>query len=77
MRIKEVGFCQNCIIAGDFNTTLHQKEKKRCSIIRDPFREHMEDLVFEMDLFDFHPNKGKYMWSNKCSEVGHIAAGLE
>jgi hypothetical protein len=28
MRVKEVGLHQNCIIVGDFNTTLHQGEKK-------------------------------------------------
>jgi hypothetical protein len=29
MKIKEVGLHNNCIIAGDFNTTLHQGGKKR------------------------------------------------
>jgi hypothetical protein len=67
MRIKEDGFRKNCIIVGNFNTTLHQNEKKGGSTIRDPFRECMEDLVFELDLFDVHPRKGKYMWSNKCT----------
>jgi hypothetical protein len=77
MVIKEAGFQQNCIIARNFNTTLHQNEKKGGSIVRDPFREHMEDMVFELDLFDVHPSKGKYMWSKKCTRVGHIPSRLD
>jgi len=67
MKIKEVGLHNNCIIAGDFNTTLHQGGGKGGSIVRDPFRECMEDLVSELDLFDVQPNKGKYTWINKRS----------
>lgn len=39
LEIKELGFRKNCIIVGDFNTTLHQKEKIGGSIVRDSFRE--------------------------------------
>jgi hypothetical protein len=39
-------FTQNCIIAGDFNTTMHLREKRGGSIVRDPSRENMEDLIF-------------------------------
>jgi endonuclease/exonuclease/phosphatase family metal-dependent hydrolase len=28
LELRELVFGQNCIIVGDFNTTLHQKEKK-------------------------------------------------
>jgi len=77
MKIKEIIAQNNCIIAGDFNTTLHQGEKKGGSIVRDPFREHLEDLILELDLFDVHPSKGKYTWSNKRLGVGHIKARLD
>jgi exonuclease III len=77
MKIKELGAQNNCIIAGDFNTTLHQGGKKGGTIVRDPFREHMEDLISELDLFDVHPSKGKFTWSNKRLGVGHIAARLD
>jgi exonuclease III len=77
MKIKELGAQDNCIIAGDFNTTLHQGEKKGGTTVRDQFREHMEDLISELDLFDVQPSKGKYTWSNKRSGVGHIAARLD
>jgi hypothetical protein len=62
---------------GDFNTTLHRGEKKGGTFVRDQFREHMEDLISDLDLFDVQPSKGKYTWSNKRSRVGHIAARLD
>jgi hypothetical protein len=77
MKIKEVGLHNNCIIAGDFNTTLHQEGKKGDSIVRDSFKECMEDLILELDLFDVQPNKGKYTWRKKLSGVGHIATRLD
>jgi hypothetical protein len=55
----------NNIVAGDFNTTLCQKEKRGGSIVRDPFRERMEDLISLCDLTDVKPQKGKYTWTNK------------
>jgi len=75
--IKDFGFLQKCIIVGDFNTTMHTKEKRGGSIVRDPFREPMKDLVSGLDLFDVYPNKGKYTWSNNHTEVGHIATRLD
>jgi hypothetical protein len=77
MRIKEDGFQQNCIIDDDFNTRIHQKEKKRGPIVRDVSKESMEVLVSKLDLFYVHPNKDKYTWSNKCSRVDHILARLD
>jgi hypothetical protein len=37
----------------------------------------MEDLVFELDLFDVYPSKAKYTWSNKHAGVGHITSRLD
>jgi exonuclease III len=76
-KLKDIDAQENCIIAGDFNTTLHQGEKKGGSIVRDQFRENMEDLITDLDLFDVKPSKGKYTWSNKRTGVGHIAARLD
>ena len=36
---------QNLIIAGDFNTTRPSKEKRGGSVVRDQFREILEDLI--------------------------------
>jgi exonuclease III len=61
MNLKELDAQENCIIAGDFNTTLHQGDKKGGSSIRDQFGEHMQDLILELDLFDIlllSPNIG-------------------
>jgi hypothetical protein len=52
MKIRDLGTQENCIIAGDFNITLHQGEKKGGSSIRDQFKEHMEDFISNLDLFD-------------------------
>ena len=52
MKVRELGAQEKCIIAEDLNTTLHQGEKKGRSSIRDKFREHMEDLISDLDLFD-------------------------
>jgi hypothetical protein len=65
------------IIAGDFNTTLHHKEKKGGSIVRDPSREHLEDLISTYQLLDIKPSNGRYTWSNRRLGPGHITARLD
>jgi exonuclease III len=77
MKSKELDAQENCIIAEDLNTTMHQREKKGGSIVRDQFRENMDDLVSDLDLFDVQPSKGKYTWNNKRTWVVHIAARLD
>ena len=77
LKIKEFGAQNNCIIAGYFNTTLHQGKKKGVTIVKDPFKEHMEDLISELNLFDVQPSKGKFTWSNKILGVGHITTRLD
>jgi exonuclease III len=75
--IRDIGFHQNCIIVGDFNTTMHLSEKGGGSIVIYPSRENMEDLVSTLDLFDVQPSKGKFSWSNKRAGSGHIATKLD
>jgi exonuclease III len=68
---------QNLIIVGDFNTTRGLKEKRGGSIVRDQFREKMDDLISDLDLFDVPPSKGMYTWNNRRAGPGHIAARLD
>jgi hypothetical protein len=75
--LEGMGYAQNCIIVGDFNTTIHIKEKRGGSIVRDPFREKMEDLMTILDLVDVQPIKGQFTWNNRRVGPGHIVARLD
>jgi hypothetical protein len=55
---------------------MHLKEKRGGSIVRDPSRENMEDLISSLDLFDVQPSKGKFTWNNRRAGPGHIEARL-
>lgn len=68
---------ENIIIAGDFNLTLLPSEKRGGSIVRDPARETVEDLMQRWDLIDIMPTIGKFTWSNKRAGPGHIAARFD
>jgi exonuclease III len=67
----------NLIVAGDLNVTLSQAEKKGGSIVRDPAREWVEDLISDWELEDITPTNGKFTWSNRRLGPGHIAARLD
>eukprot|EP00253_Pinus_taeda_P012863 PITA_12863 len=67
----------NIIIAGDLNVTLALEEKKGGSIVRDPAREWVEDIMLGWDLEDIKPSSGKFTWSNKRIGPNHIAARLD
>jgi len=54
-----------CLIVGDFNTIMQNTETRGGNIVKDPMREHMENLITEWDLFYVKPLKGKYTWTNK------------
>jgi hypothetical protein len=68
---------ENIIIGGDLNVTLAMIEKKGGSIVQDPAREWVEDIMSDWDLEDVKPTKGKYTWSNKRVGSGHIVARLD
>lgn len=68
---------ENCIIGGDFNTTLTNEEKKGGNIVRDPMGEKMLYLITDWDLNDIKPIHGKFTWSNKRTRVSNIAARLD
>jgi exonuclease III len=67
----------NIILGGDLNVTLSQEEKRGGSIVRDPAREWVEDIITAWELIDIKPIKGHYTWSNKRLGPGHIAARLD
>ena len=50
----------NIIIAGDLNVTLSQEEKRGGSLVRDPIRETVDEIILEWDLMDIKPTSGKY-----------------
>jgi hypothetical protein len=58
---------QSCIIVGDFNVTISSQEKKGGSMVRDPLREKVEELIEDWDLIDIKPIRGKYTWSNNVT----------
>jgi exonuclease III len=68
---------ENLVVAGDLNVTLSLAEKKGGSIVRDPAREWVEDLMLDWELEDISPINGKFTWSNKRIGPGHIAARLD
>lgn len=77
MSIRDIRFQQNCIIVADFNTTMHLNEKREGSVVKDPSKKKMEDLVSTLDLFDVQPSKGKFTCSNKRAGMVHIATRLD
>lgn len=67
----------NIIIVGDLNLTLTLAEKRGGSIVRDPVRQWVEDLLQDWDMIDIKPSSGKYTWSNRRLGSGHIATRLD
>eukprot|EP00253_Pinus_taeda_P018105 PITA_18105 len=63
--------------ASDLNVTLALDEQKGGSIVRDPAREWVEDIMLGWDLEDIKPSSGKFTWSNKRIALNHIAARLD
>ena len=64
-------------MAGDLNVTLASSEKKGGSLVRDPSREWVEDIILGWDLLDIKPARGKFTWTNKRVGPGHVAARLD
>jgi len=75
--LKNTKFSMDCIIDGDFNATIHSLEKMGGSVVSDPSRKKLEELIVDQDLLDIKPIKGKYTWTNKISIRGHIAVRLD
>ena len=51
---------ENIILADDLNVILNQAEKRGGSLVRDPIREQVDDLILDWDLFDVIPSKEKF-----------------
>ena len=56
---------------------LNAKEKRGGSIVRDPLRENVEDIIKDWELEDIKPVCVQFTWSNKRMGPGHIAARLD
>ena len=67
----------NVILAGDLNVTLSQEEKRGGTLVRDPIRETVDEIILDWDLMDVKPSSGKYTWNNKRIGPRHIAARLD
>ena len=67
----------NVILVGDLNVILSQDEKRGGSLVRDPIRETVDDIILEWDLMDAKPSSGKYTWNNKRIRPRHIASRLD
>ena len=65
---------ENIIVAGDLNVTLAANEKKGGTLVRDPSREWVEDIILGWDLIDIKPVKRKFTWTNKRIRPSHVAA---
>ena len=68
---------ENIILVYDLNVILNQIEKRGGNMVRDPIREHVDDLILDWDLSDVIPSKGKFTWTNKRLGPCHISARLD
>jgi hypothetical protein len=68
---------QNFIITSDFNITRCLSEKRGGSIVRDQFREKMDDCISDFNLYDVPSLNGSFTWNNKRVGHGHIVARLD
>lgn len=74
---KDISFRTNYIIVGDFNTMIHQNEKRGGSLVRDPHQEATEDLVNSLNWINIKPLKLKYTWNNRRTNPGDIATHMD
>ena len=63
--LKERNMHLNCVIRGDFDTILSNAKRRGRTIVRDPFKDRMEDLIDDWYFLDVIPKVGKYTWSNR------------
>ena len=67
----------NFILDRDLNIILNQAEKRGGSVVRDPIREQVDDIILDWGLSDIIPAKGKHTWNNQILGSGHIAARMD
>jgi exonuclease III len=77
LALRGLEYIKNSIVGGDFNVVLSNKEKRGGSIIKDPFKESMEDLIADWELVDIKPKIWKYTWTNKRLGPIHITTRLD
>ena len=68
---------ENIIIAADINVILKQSEKRGGSLVKDPIREQVDELIFYWDLTDIVSSEGNFTLTNKRYDPEHIASRLD
>ena len=53
-------YLYSSILARDLNVTVYQSEKRKGSVVQDPIREQVDELILDWDLTDIIPSKGKF-----------------
>ena len=75
---RSIGLLDNVILADNLNVTLSQSGKKKGgSLVKDPIREQVDEIILEWDLSDVIPTKGEFTWTNKRLGPGYIAVILD
>ena len=77
MEVRSNTTLENIILSGDLNIILNQAKKRGGSLVRDPIRELVDDLILDWELSDAIPSRGKLTWTNKRMGPRHISARLE
>ena len=77
LRDERSNLLGNVILAGDLNVILNQVEKRGGSLVRDPIREQVDEIVMDWGLSDVIPAKGKYTWNIKRMGSGHSATRMD
>ena len=55
----------NFVLEADLNIMLSREEKRGGTMVKDSFREQVEDIMQEWEFFDIKPKRCKYTWTNK------------
>ena len=74
---RSIGSLDNVVLTGDINVTLNQKEKRGGSVVREPIREQVDEIILDWDLVDVIPAKWKFTLTNRRLGPRHIAARLD
>ena len=57
---RSIGSLDNVILVDDLNVTLNQAEKRGGSMVKDPIREQIDEIILDWDLSDVIRAKGKF-----------------
>lgn len=77
LKLKDSKLSKGFIFFGNFNLTLYPWGKKGGTLVKDPFKEHMEDLISSFKLVDIKLMGKKYTWTNRRIGPRHITTCLD